>query len=339
MAGLVLADAPKKPKLNDVFTDTNGKTYSWNGTAGWKQVKTDEEWVKIAYAKMGAYSYLLDPTSPFGPGISKIVRQSIKEEWYKDPNVLNANMENALLANPYYANAGRAALQFDIDRPGEQARKIDSVKIELSNIPGANNLPPDIYEKLARDAARKGFSGTPLIRFANTEILKQQNPDQYAYTDASKKALQSAPADDLRNLAKSYQTTLNSGDEQSLLSGKKTLEDFKQSFQEKAKMQNPHLATQIDKGFTLDDISADYIRYTAETLDKPLSEIDMSPSGKYNAALSTPDGKGGYRQPGLAEWINTLRTDEKYGWQFTKEANDQVRQLGVNLAKTFGKIR
>ena len=338
MASVKPVDAPEKPKLNDVFTDTNGRTYSWNGTAGWKQVKTDEEWVKIANTKMGAYAYLLKPNPEF-KGISKIMRQAIKEEWYKDPTVLNANMENALLANPYYANAGRSALQFDVDRPGEQTRKIDNVKIELDTIPGANALPTEAYEKLARDAARKGFTGRALGRFANTEILKQQNPGQYSYTDASKKALQSAPADDLRNLAKSYQTMLGSGDEQSLLSGKKTLEDFKQSFQEKAKMQNPHLATQIDMGFSLDDISADYKKYASQVLDKPESEIDMSPTGKYNAALRVSDGKDGFRQMGMAEWVNTLRTDEKYGWQFTKEANDQVRQLGMNLAKTFGKIR
>ena len=338
MASVKPVDAPEKPKLNDVFTDTNGRTYSWNGTAGWKQVKTDEEWVKIANTKMGAYAYLLKPNPEF-KGISKIMRQAIKEEWYKDPTVLNANMENALLANPYYANAGRSALQFDVDRPGEQTRKIDNVKIELDTIPGANALPTEAYEKLARDAARKGFTGRALGRFANTEILKQQNPDTYSYDIASKKALGSQPVDDLRNLAKSYQTTLGSGDEQSLLSGKKTLEDFKQFFQEKAKMQNPHLATQIDMGFSLDDISADYKKYAAQVLDKPESEIDMSPTGKYNAALRVSDGKDGFRQMGMAEWVNTLRTDEKYGWQFTKEANDQVRQLGMNLAKTFGKIR
>ena len=338
MATSPLANAPEKPKVDDLFTGPKGRVYSWNGKK-WIPVKTDEDWVKVAKKKMPAYAYLLDPTSPFGPGISKIIRQSIKDEWYKDPNVLEANMQNALLADPYYDNAVKEARIFDTDTTGNQNRKIDNTKIELSAIPGANALPSDIYEKLARDAARKGLSQTALRQFAYAEILKQQNPGQYAYTDASKKALGSQPADDLRNLAKSYQTTLGSGDEQSLLSGKKTLEDFKQSFQEKAKMQNPHLTTQIDMGYSLDDISADYKKYASQVLDKPESEIDMSPTGKFNAAISTPDGKGGYRQLGMAEWVNTLRTDEKYGWQFTKEANDQVRQLGTNLAKTFGKIR
>ena len=338
MAGLVLADAPKKPKLNDVFTDTNGKTYSWNGTAGWKQVKTDEEWVKIATTKMSAYAYLLTPNPEF-KGISKIMRQAIKEEWYKDPNVLNANMENALLANPYYANAGKAALQFDVARPGDQASKIESVKIQLADIPGANILPPEVYEKLARDAARKGFTGTALGRFANTEILKQQNPGQYSYDLASTKALKSAPVDELRALASAYHTKVTPGAEQSLLTGGKTIEDFKQDFQDGAKIDYPHLTSQIDKGLSVDDISAGYKKYAALTLDKPESEIDMTPTGKYSAALSTSDGKGGFRQLGMAEWVNTLRTDQKYGWQFTKEANDQVRELGINLAKTFGKIR
>ena len=338
MATSPLANAPEKPKVDDLFTGPKGRVYSWNGKK-WIPVKTDEDWVKVAKKKMPAYAYLLDPTSPFGPGISKIIRQSIKDEWYKDPNVLEANMQNALLADPYYDNAVKEARIFDTDTTGNQNRKIDNTKIELSAIPGANALPSDIYEKLARDAARKGLSQTALRQFAYAEILKQQNPGQYSYTDASKKALGSQPADDLRNLAKSYQTTLGSGDEQSLLSGKKTLEDFKQSFQEKAKMQNPHLTTQIDMGYSLDDISADYKKYASQVLDKPESEIDMSPTGKFNAAISTPDGKGGYRQLGMAEWVNTLRTDEKYGWQFTKEANDQVRQLGTNLAKTFGKIR
>ena len=333
-----LANAPEKPKVDDTFTGPKGRVYSWNGKK-WVPVKTDEDWVKVAKTKTPAYAYLLDPTSPFGPGISKIIRQSIKERWYENPNVLEANMQNALLADPYYDNAGKQALIFDTDTTGDQNRKIDNTKIELSAIPGANALPSETYEKLARDAARKGLSQTALRQFAYAEILKQQNPGTYSYDIASKKALGSQPVDDLRNLAKSYQTTLGSGDEQSLLSGKKTLEDFKQFFQQRAKRDYPHLATQIDMGDSLDDISASYKTYASQVLDKPESEIDMTPTGKYNAALSTPDGKGGYRQPGMAEWVNTLRTDEKYGWQFTKEANDQVRQLGMNLAKTFGKIR
>ena len=38
----------------------------------------------------------------------------------------------------------------------------------------------------------------------------------------------------------------------------------------------------------------------------------------------------------LTDWITTLKSDERYGWQFTSEAKQKATSLVMDLEKAFG---
>jgi uncharacterized protein YjdB len=42
---------------------------------------------------------------------------------------------------------------------------------------------------------------------------------------------------------------------------------------------------------------------------------------------------------GLGDWVTKLKSDESFGWQFTKQANQQATDIGLTLARAFGKVK
>ena len=39
----------------------------------------------------------------------------------------------------------------------------------------------------------------------------------------------------------------------------------------------------------------------------------------------------------LSEWSDLIRTDDRYGWRYTKQANEEVSSLALALGEMFGK--
>jgi hypothetical protein len=88
---------------------------------------------------------------------------------------------------------------------------------------------------------------------------------------------------------------------------------------------------------TLSDLAYDYQRTAADLLELTPDQIDMS-KGKFNLALKTGEG-GKERMMSTSEWIQTIKSDADFGWQYTKQANDQATNAALNIAKAFGKVR
>jgi hypothetical protein len=44
----------------------------------------------------------------------------------------------------------------------------------------------------------------------------------------------------------------------------------------------------------------------------------------------------GEKPMSLTDWITKLKSDDKYGWQFTNEAKQQASNLVMDLEKKFG---
>jgi hypothetical protein len=68
-------------------------------------------------------------------------------------------------------------------------------------------------------------------------------------------------------------------------------------------------------------------------LERDENEIDMM-SGPYMRAFGDP--KNG--QMSLSEWTRQVKSDPTFGWQYTKQANDQATDIALSLARAFGKV-
>jgi hypothetical protein len=84
----------------------------------------------------------------------------------------------------------------------------------------------------------------------------------------------------------------------------------------------------------LEDIGGNYRRYAAQLLERSEDEIDMF-SGPYLQAFGSKESG----QLSLTDWIQKVKSDSKFGWQFTKQANDQATDVALTLARAFGKVQ
>ena len=94
----------------------------------------------------------------------------------------------------------------------------------------------------------------------------------------------------------------------------------------------PQLADQIDSGLTLEDIAGNYRRYAASVLEKDETQINMF-DGPYLDAF----GNRETGQLSLGEWVRTLKSDPRFGYQFTESANRQATDVALTIATAFGK--
>jgi hypothetical protein len=153
--------------------------------------------------------------------------------------------------------------------------------------------------------------------------------------------LQGADADRIRSIGRGWNTKITDGQIQSILTGKAdpatglvlTEDGLREQLQAKWKGAMPHLRDQFDAGLNLDQIGSSYRSYAAQLLEKPEDQINMF-EGPYLQAFD--NGEGG--QLSLSQWIEKVKTDDRFGWQFTKQANQQATDIALTLARAFGKV-
>lgn len=103
-----------------------------------------------------------------------------------------------------------------------------------------------------------------------------------------------------------------------------------------AKATYGHLSEQIDAGLTLEDLSASYKEKAAKLLELDPNTINFATD--FSDALNyRKDGQP--RVLSMSEWETELRTNDKYKYSFTKQANQDATSIGLAIARAFGKVQ
>ena len=183
-------------------------------------------------------------------------------------------------------------------------------------------------DEVAREAARNGYTGDDL-RFTLYN---------YAYRGGLATTTDTALADQIRAIGRSYGYTVSEDKLKAALTGTAyngrmvTQESLLQEAQAAAKGQYGHLADQIDSGLTLDDIFYNYKTFAARTLGIDPSEIDYSKDSRFAEAFGTKETG----QLSLNDWVYKLKSDKRYGYQFSPQAQQEVSSVVSTLEKAFG---
>jgi hypothetical protein len=245
--------------------------------------------------------------------------------------------ELAFRQTNYYLNTTSAAKQFDQSTPATQKALVDAKKLELSGELGDVGLDETTLNALASDAARKGLTGLGLRQAAYSYILKPADQP----TAIATRAMEAADADRIREIGRAYNYNVSDSELKSILTGAPTAagvvlteEGLRQKAQNWAKGAMPQLADQIDRGLTLEEIGGNYQKYAAQILEQPEDKIDMF-SGPYLQAFGTKETG----QMSLGDWIERLKSDSRFGWQYTKQANQQATDVALSIARAFGKVQ
>jgi len=192
--------------------------------------------------------------------------------------------------------------------------------------------------KFLNKANQYGYTGDALKQAAYQELLvKDPATGAYKNPNAVNEVRASSPYLRLKKIGTAYLSPLSDDRIIDSLTGGISEDDVLRISREKAIALYPHLTRQIEAGLTLSDLAYDYQRTAADLLELTPDQIDMS-KGKFNLALKTGEG-GKERMMSTSEWIQTIKSDADFGWQYTKQANDQATNVALNIAKAFGKVQ
>lgn len=303
--------------------------------------KPVDDWRKILQQNFPAYSGTWTDSATiqyFGQDlIDLMVKIADPKSVYDLTTVAGQERVKAeLRSTNYWRTTVEAARKFDGMVDADRNQLVQQTKDRIASNYGDLNLSEDTLNKLAFNVARNGLTGTG----------ERQAVYQSALGGASgmtkDMVLKSEDANALRQLGRAYNFKVTDSQIESILTGTPeagtgqvlTEDSLRQRMRLYVKGTMPHLAQQIDSGLTLEDIGSTYRKYAAGLLERDESQIDMF-SGPYLRAFGDP--KNG--QLSLSDWVTTVKSDPTFGWQYTKQANDQATSIGLSLARAFGKVQ
>jgi hypothetical protein len=265
----------------------------------------------------------------FGSDVVSIVVKAATEDAYgqleteAEVGAFRADVERT----SYGQRTSEAEQAFDFS-PAKQAELIRVKKNEITKQYADLQLDTAQLDAVARDAARKNWSGDDL----------KFGVYNYAYGAKPTTAMQSEIADRIRNAGRAYGYVVSDAELKAALTntpynGMMVTEDsILQKAQRTAKGQYGHLADQIDAGVSLEDIFYNYKAYAARTLGVDPSEIDWVNDPKWAEAFGSKD----QGQLSLNDWLFKIKSDKRYGYQFTPQAEQEVSSIVSTLEKAFG---
>jgi hypothetical protein len=262
--------------------------------------------------------------------------RDLVDVWIKVTKGDYGNLETDAEKSAYQADIERTAYgqrtsqaeqDFDFN-PAGQNELIRIKKNEITKQYADLQLDAGQLDQIAREAARKNYVGDDL-KFAVYS---------FAYGAKPATAMESELADTIRSAGRAYGYNVSDAELKAALTnvpynGAMVTEDsIRQKAQRAAKGQYGHLADQIDAGLSLDDIFYNYKAYAARTLGVDPGEIDYVNDPKWAEAFGSKD----QGQLSLNDWLYKIKSDRRYGYQYTPQAEKEVADVVMSLEKAFG---
>jgi hypothetical protein len=301
--------------------------------------KAKASWEELVAEQAGEYAYLLDPKYE---GVPELLRKGVEQGWFKSKEGL-AQFEQELKKTPYGQNTTKNQQVFDLKTPGEKQlavqKQIDAIRAEYGEI----QFDQTALEEVAGVAARNGSTGIDLGRLVYRAAFKRgAAAPTFTAPTAAKTALGGADADRIRAIYRAYgqrpdddQIARILAQETDPASGVVMTEDMlRNNLRDLAKVSYKPFADLLDRGVSVQTIFSPYQQIAASVLEQAPDQValidDRGVPTKFATALM------GKEPMSLTEWITTLKSDNKYGWQFTNEAKQQATNLVMDLEKAFG---
>lgn len=271
------------------------------------------------------YAYLLDDDGGgFGADVRSVMVKAVLKE-YAAPRLLGE-----LQATEYFTKTTKSQREFDALRTGDKQDKVDTYLAEIVAGYGRLGMTDAQLAGVARTAARNGLTNVQLRNY----VMSQATSVMKTVTSPT-----GAERDRVLEVGKKYYVKPSDADVNAVLTGAVGIDDLEAKYKLSAKSLYPHLSELIDAGATLDEIAKPYVDAAADLLEVAPSDIDMyNPTSKYRTALERVGEGGTARRMSLTEWTSALRSDPKYGYQYTKRANLDATNIGLAIARAFGKV-
>lgn len=280
----------------------------------------------------------VDARNIFGDDLFNLIR-----DLAANPNKYDFTTEEGLTAfdtlvmsTGYYQNVDAKKKAFDSSTVGDQKAAIEKARIEIAAAYGDYYLTTNELESLATDVARSGLDGMARQYYVAQKVgTRKRGRDDLLFT---------SEAADIQKIARQYNYNPSDLNDQiiSAVTGTVynptgsilTADAIREKAKRIAKAAYYHLGEQLDSGLTLDEIFEPYRQTAARTLEMSPEQISLN-DPLYSAALNPVEN----RQMSLSEWSRMIRTDSRYGYQYTTAANQAATNIGLAIARAFGSYK
>lgn len=220
----------------------------------------------------------------------------------------------------------------------ETSKKGRELSASIGNFTwGSGNLA-----KFLTKATQFGYEGENLKQQAYKDLFSKVD-GKYVNDLAVKEVRASTPYLALKDIGKQYFWDIADSQVEQVLAGTPNADgvavsrdDLIRKARLAAKATYGHLSEQIDAGLTLEDLSASYKEKAAKLLELDPNTINFATD--FSDALNyRKDGQP--RVLSMSEWETELRTNDKYKYSFTKQANQDATSIGLAIARAFGKVQ
>lgn len=211
----------------------------------------------------------------------------------------------------------------------EKDRKIASTKRAISAAFASSQLTVGELNDVATLSLRNGLSELELKYLVANKLATRPGGQALFETEEAAK---------LRTALRSYNYSVSDEMMTAALTGS-TVNDVEQSpelllakAKNWAKTKYEAYSKYIDQGFTVDDIFEPFRDIAVKTLELNPIDINLN-SDKWDRVLRGKQDGTAYT---ANEWLQELKSNPDYGWQYTQQANDQATNLVMGLEKAFG---
>lgn len=276
-----------------------------------------------------------DVIDHFGQDFVDILKEAVNTEFTDE------EIQARIKGTQYFKSITDSQYKFDGASSAVQNGLIQSARDAIVKDYADVGLSQTDIDEIARKVARNGLTTTgvkqAVYQYAFRKPEAATTPTSPAQT---RNALEGGDADAIRQAARAYGYSVSDAEMQAALTGGMyngvavTKDSILQKAQKSAKGKYFHLADQIDAGLSLEDIFSGYRNYAADALEIDPNQIDFTKDSKWARAFGTKETG----QMSLTDWTQMIKTDPTFGWQYTKQANQQATDVALTLARAFGKV-
>lgn len=293
----------------------------------WLADQAPEDWKQAARELYGAYYDMIKND----PEISKLLEDAITNG-YSDAQ-FQAKLEQTNWWRTTSANARQFELLEGTD-PATARTQLDNriaLVRETAQRMGVT-LGAESLESIARNAINLGFELTAQVEdLVGSEAIRSSggmSQLRFGYVGNS-----------IRESARKFgvalsDTTFNEWVNK-IAVGAESAETFESYAQQIARNLYPSLVDGFDRGLSFGEMTDPYAQVASRILEIPSSQVDFT-DPKWAQAITGTNDKGEPTQMSFGDWAKYLRTDARFGWEYTDDAKNRAYTVANRMAELFG---
>lgn len=229
------------------------------------------------------------------------------------------------------SESSRTAQALKIGDPAEYRNRVAQTLTQVLNIMAAEGIPGTMATAVSW---AEGF----LAQGANADQMRQALVSKASLTDNARGKVDATAAQILKS-ADDYGVKVSN--QWAFDAAKKAemtgsgLEDAQGNLKDWAKALFPHLAKQLDEGYTVRQIAEPYLQTASQLLEKDANSFSMT-DPKFTAALAQRQKDGSTQPMSMEDWQTKIMSDSRYGWDATQNAKQTAFTIRDQLAQQFG---